>query len=267
MKRILSIITAGLIALLSFSSCGGIQYNNKEFNAASIDAYLTGYYAGGFQSETTQGRYDLRGSYLTDRDIEDIFKDLSRYLPETFYEAILCIYLCFSADPDSVGTLDRYLYPFYIKDIENGMLTKEEAAEYPQQFDIQYKNTRVFATYQGEEPLENIQIRLVCQMYDSAEEVALIATENEVKDVEEAWQEAREWSGDTSTEPPEITSGGFSSSSGEGSRYLNGKTVEKGDKILLTGGGGGYDGWLGTEELHFIVWIYYDDECVEVIKK
>ena len=144
---------------------------------------------------------------------------------------------------------------------------KEEAAEYPQQFDIQYKNTRVFATYQGEEPLENIQIRLVCQMYDSAEEVALIATENEVKDVEEAWQEAREWSGDTSTEPPEITSGGFSSSSGEGSRYLNGKTVEKGDKILLTGGGGGYDGWLGTEELHFVVWIYYDGECVEVIKK
>ena len=53
--------------------------------------------------------------------------------PESFYEAVLCIYLCFSADPDSVGTLDRYLYPFYKKDIENGMLTKEEAAEYLQE--------------------------------------------------------------------------------------------------------------------------------------
>ena len=53
--------------------------------------------------------------------------------PETFYEAILCIYICFSADPDSIGTLDRYLYPFYKKDIENGMLTKEEAAEYLQE--------------------------------------------------------------------------------------------------------------------------------------
>lgn len=143
----------------------------------------------------------------------------------------------------------------------------EEAAEYPQQFDIQYKNTMVFATYQGEDPLENTQVRLVCQMYDSAEELALIATDNEGKDVEEAWQEAREWSGDTSTEPPEITSGGFSSSGGEGSRYLNGMTDEKGNKILLTGGGGGYDAWLGTEELHFVVWIYYDGECVEVIKK
>ena len=53
--------------------------------------------------------------------------------PESFYEAVLCIYLCFSADPDSVGTLDRYLYPFYKKDIENGTLTKEEAAEYLQE--------------------------------------------------------------------------------------------------------------------------------------
>ena len=144
---------------------------------------------------------------------------------------------------------------------------KEEAAEYPQQFDIQYKNTSVFATYQGKEPLENTRISLVCQMYDTAEEVSLIAVEPEVKNMEEAWQEAREWSGDTSTELQEITEGGFASSSGEGVRHTNRERVEKGDKILLTGGGGGYDGWLGTEELHFVVWIYYDGECVEVIKK
>ena len=53
--------------------------------------------------------------------------------PETFYEAILCIYICFSADPDSIGTLDRYLYPFYRKDIENETLTKNEATEYLQE--------------------------------------------------------------------------------------------------------------------------------------
>lgn len=53
--------------------------------------------------------------------------------PESFYEAVLCIYLCFSADPDSLGTLDRHLYPFYKKDIENGTLTKEQAAEYLQE--------------------------------------------------------------------------------------------------------------------------------------
>ena len=53
--------------------------------------------------------------------------------PSSFYEAVLSIYVCFSADPDSVGTLDRYLTPFYEKDINNGVLTKEEAKEYLQE--------------------------------------------------------------------------------------------------------------------------------------
>lgn len=53
--------------------------------------------------------------------------------PSSFYEAVLAIYVCFSADPDSVGTLDRYLRPFYENDINNGSLTKEEAKEYLQE--------------------------------------------------------------------------------------------------------------------------------------
>lgn len=60
-------------------------------------------------------------------------KKVPEHAPESFYEAVLCIYLCFSADPDSVGTLDRYLFPFYKNDIENGTLTKDEAAEYLQE--------------------------------------------------------------------------------------------------------------------------------------
>ncbi len=53
--------------------------------------------------------------------------------PSSFYEAVLAIYVCFSSDPDSVGTLDRYLMPFYEADIKNGVLTKEEAKEYLQE--------------------------------------------------------------------------------------------------------------------------------------
>ncbi len=53
--------------------------------------------------------------------------------PSCFYEAVLTIYLCFSADPDSVGTLDRYLRPFYEKDLETGIITREEAKEYLQE--------------------------------------------------------------------------------------------------------------------------------------
>lgn len=53
--------------------------------------------------------------------------------PTSFYEAVLTIYVCFSADPDSVGTLDRYLRPFYEADIRNGRLTRGEAQEYLQE--------------------------------------------------------------------------------------------------------------------------------------
>lgn len=53
--------------------------------------------------------------------------------PSTFYEAVLTIYVCFSADPDSVGTLDRYLTPFYENDIKNGVMTRDDAKEYLQE--------------------------------------------------------------------------------------------------------------------------------------
>jgi pyruvate-formate lyase len=53
--------------------------------------------------------------------------------PSTFYEAVLSLYLCFSTDPDSVGTLDRYLNPFYEAELKNGTLTREEAKEYLQE--------------------------------------------------------------------------------------------------------------------------------------
>jgi len=53
--------------------------------------------------------------------------------PSSFYQAVLTIYLCFSADPDSVGTLDRYLTPFYESDIKNGVISREQAKEYLQE--------------------------------------------------------------------------------------------------------------------------------------
>ena len=53
--------------------------------------------------------------------------------PNSFYEAVLSIYVCFSLDPDSVGTLDRYLTPFYENDIKSGAITRNEAKEYLQE--------------------------------------------------------------------------------------------------------------------------------------
>ena len=62
--------------------------------------------------------------------LSEALRRVPAHAPETFYEAILTIYVCFSADPDSTGTLDRYLAPFYERDIKEGRLTREEAAEY-----------------------------------------------------------------------------------------------------------------------------------------
>ena len=60
-------------------------------------------------------------------------KRVPKNAPQSFYEAVLTIYVCFSADPDSLGTLDRFLNPFYEKDIKNGVITREEAGEYLQE--------------------------------------------------------------------------------------------------------------------------------------
>ena len=68
-------------------------------------------------------------------------KFIPKHPPQTFYGAILTIYLCFSANPDSVGTLDRYLTPFYERDIKNGTLTPEIAKEYLQELFLMLQAT------------------------------------------------------------------------------------------------------------------------------
>ena len=52
---------------------------------------------------------------------------------ESFYEAVVVLTLCFSFVPDSIGLADRYLYPYYRKDIDNGTLTRDEAVAYLQE--------------------------------------------------------------------------------------------------------------------------------------
>jgi len=65
--------------------------------------------------------------------LADTLRRVPANKPTSLYEAVLCIYVCFSADPDSVGTLDRYLREFYNHDIENGIITRETAQEYLQE--------------------------------------------------------------------------------------------------------------------------------------
>ncbi len=59
--------------------------------------------------------------------------DALTHVPEhparSFYEAVLTIAICFGCDPDSLGTLDRYLAPYYEADLAAGRITRDEAME------------------------------------------------------------------------------------------------------------------------------------------
>ena len=65
--------------------------------------------------------------------LSETLRRVPEYPPQSFYEAVLCIYVCFSADPDSLGTLDRFLSDFYEHGIRSGELTREEAKDYLQE--------------------------------------------------------------------------------------------------------------------------------------
>lgn len=84
MKRLISIITAGILASLTFSSC---ELSHNEFDEVIADVYLTVYYSGGYPAETVQGSYDLSYPYLRTSDVTDIFYDLSRFVTPGFWEA------------------------------------------------------------------------------------------------------------------------------------------------------------------------------------
>ena len=61
--------------------------------------------------------------------LADACRKVPRKPAESFYEALHCIIFCFQFLPDSVGTIDRTLYPLYIRDLEQGKITREEAKD------------------------------------------------------------------------------------------------------------------------------------------
>lgn len=64
-------------------------------------------------------------------------QNVPRRPAESFYEALLTICFVYAFVPDSIGVVDRYLYPYYKRDIERGVLTDEKAVEYLQELFLQ----------------------------------------------------------------------------------------------------------------------------------
>ncbi|MBR3967710.1 MAG: hypothetical protein IKJ91_11615 [Clostridia bacterium] len=65
-----------------------------------------------------------------------IIRRVPRFKAESFREAVQTVAFCFHFLSDSIGTPDRYLYKYYIDDINNGIITKEEAKEILQELFI-----------------------------------------------------------------------------------------------------------------------------------
>ena len=85
MKRFITIISAGIIALLSLNSCH-IEWAD---DSGSAEAHLTCYYAGGLPTATAFQDYDLDDTHLSDYEIEDIFLHLSEVVKPGFIDAVL----------------------------------------------------------------------------------------------------------------------------------------------------------------------------------
>ncbi len=65
--------------------------------------------------------------------LADALMRVPEHAPSNFYEAVLTVYVCYSADPDSIGVPDRYFLDLYRKDIAAGTLMREEAKSYLQE--------------------------------------------------------------------------------------------------------------------------------------
>ena len=94
MKRFITIISAGIIALLSLNSCH-IEWAD---DSGSAEAHLTCYYAGGLPTATASQEYDLHDTHLSDYEIEDIFLHLSDVVKPGFIDAVLEIHIYDSYD-------------------------------------------------------------------------------------------------------------------------------------------------------------------------
>lgn len=66
-------------------------------------------------------------------ELSKALRKVPQHPATSFYEAVLCLYFCYPYIRDSIGLIDRYLYPYYKKDIEKGVLTKSKAKEYLQE--------------------------------------------------------------------------------------------------------------------------------------
>lgn len=86
--------------------------------------------------------------------LADICRRIPKEPAQSFYEGLFCIIFCFQFLPDSVGTIDRILYPLFKKDMDNGAISREEAKELVAEMFIHLSNHTPPANVNGDRSAE-----------------------------------------------------------------------------------------------------------------
>ncbi len=144
-------------------------------------------------------------------------------------------------------------------------LEREKEAEYPTEFPMTYKHVRVEATYLGKEPPKAKEVTIESRIY-TKEEWAELMESGDLPTTEGLNFLARH-EGMGLLGRPEYEGTNFTSSNGQSRDTMLAEQVKSGEPMLLNGYGSGYQHWSREDELHMVVSIYYDEECVEVIYK
>lgn len=76
---------------------------------------------------------DRKNELLT---MAKICRNVPAHPARTFREGVQSVYACFNYQPDSLGTVDRYLLDLYRQDIAAGAITRDKAKEYLQELFI-----------------------------------------------------------------------------------------------------------------------------------
>ncbi len=74
--------------------------------------------------------------------LSDSFTRIPVKPAESFFDAIQLIWIGFMLAPDSLGRIDQYLYPFWKNDIQNGVITEDEAFELLEELFIKVYETQ-----------------------------------------------------------------------------------------------------------------------------
>ena len=138
----------GLKDMLDITSEAGNSNSSLESMKISARAIIefAEKYANELKFQRTMEKREWRRKELL--EMEQICRKVPAQAPETFHEALqhywfMHLGVIIESNPwDSFnpGRLDQHLYPFYVRDMEKGILTRESAAELLQAFWIKFNN-------------------------------------------------------------------------------------------------------------------------------